>query len=167
MSADEKFDAIVVGAGPAGAACAYVLAREGKNVLMVERGVTAGSKNVTGGRLYTYALEMLEPGLYTRAPLQRKVVREQIMLLGKDNAVTIDYVDYAFGENIPQSYTVLRAPFDEWFAGEAEAKGAMLATGILVDELLEKDGKIVGIRAGEDEMYADIVTFIDKALSIR
>ena len=166
MSADEQFDAIIVGAGPAGSSCAYVLAREGKSVLMVERGETAGSKNVTGGRLYTYALEMVEPGLYARAPLQRKVVREQIMLIGKHDAVTIDYTDYDFGENVPQSYTVLRAPFDEWFAGEAEAQGAMVATGILVDELLEKEGKIVGIRAGEDEMYADVVIAADGVNSL-
>ena len=53
--ADDKFDAIVVGAGPAGCACAYVLAREGKNVLLVERGDSRGAKNVSGGRLYTYA----------------------------------------------------------------------------------------------------------------
>ncbi|MGI5912232.1 MAG: FAD-dependent oxidoreductase [Syntrophomonadaceae bacterium] len=166
MSADEKFDAIVVGAGPAGSACAYVLAREGKSVLLVERGVSAGSKNVTGGRLYTYALEMVEPGLYERAPLERKVVREQIMILGTNNAITIDYTDYDFGENIPQSYTVLRAPFDEWFAGEAEAQGAMLATGILVDELLEENGKIVGIKAGEDELYSDIVIAADGVNSL-
>ncbi|MDR7868531.1 MAG: FAD-dependent oxidoreductase [Sporomusaceae bacterium] len=166
MSADEKFDAIIIGAGPAGSACAYVLAREGKSVLLVERGVTAGSKNVTGGRLYTYALEMVEPGLYKRAPLQRKVVREQIMMLGAKSAVTVDYADFEFGEEVPQSYTVLRAPFDEWFAAEAEAKGAMVATGILVDELLEENGKIVGIRAGEDEMYADVVIAADGVNSL-
>lgn len=161
MSADEKFDAIVIGAGPAGSACAYVLAREGKSVLVVERGVTAGSKNVTGGRLYTYALEMVEPDLYKRAPLQRKVVREQIMMLGPNSGMTVDYVDYDYGQDVPQSYSVLRAPFDEWFAGEAEAQGAMVATGILVDELIEENGKIVGIKAGEDEMYADVVIAAD------
>lgn len=75
MSADEKFDAIIIGAGPAGAACAYLLAKEGKSVILIERGTTAGEKNVTGGRLYTYALELVEPGLYKQAPLQRKVVR--------------------------------------------------------------------------------------------
>lgn len=166
MSADEKFDAIVIGAGPAGAACAYVLARQGKSVLLVERGVTAGSKNVTGGRIYTYALEIVEPGLYTRAPLQRKVVREQIMMLGANSAVTIDYADFGLGEDIPQSYTVLRAPFDEWFASEAEAQGAMLATGILVDELLAEDGKIVGIKAGEDELYANVVIAADGVNSL-
>lgn len=161
MSSDEKFDAIVIGAGPAGSACAYVLAREGRSVLVVERGGSVGSKNVTGGRLYTYALEMVEPDLYKRAPLQRKVVREQIMMLGSTNAMTVDYVDYDYGGEVPQSYSVLRAAFDEWFAGEAELQGAMMATGILVDELIEENGKIVGIKAGEDEMYAEVVIAAD------
>lgn len=161
MTEEERLDAIVIGAGPAGCACAYVLAKAGKSVLLVERGTSAGSKNVTGGRLYTYALELVEPGLYTRAPLQRKVVHEQIMMLGKNSAMTIDYADFDFGEGVPQSYTVLRAPFDEWFASEAEAQGAMFATGIRVDELLEADGKIVGIKAGDDEMYADVVIAAD------
>ncbi len=161
MSADEKFDAIVIGAGPAGSACAYVLAREGKSVLVVERGVTAGSKNVSGGRLYTYALEMVEPGLYKRAPLQRRVVREQIMMLAPNSGMTVDYVNYDYGQDVPHSYSVLRGPFDEWFAGEAEAQGAMVASGILVDELIEENGKIIGIKAGEDEMYADVVIAAD------
>ncbi|MBC8016570.1 MAG: FAD-dependent oxidoreductase, partial [Sporomusaceae bacterium] len=118
MSDEEKFDAIIIGAGPAGSACAYLLAKAGKSVLVIERGVSAGSKNVTGGRLYTYALELLEPGLHEQAPLERKVVREQIMMLGESSGVTIDYVDYGFKEDVPQSYTVLRAPFDEWLAGQ-------------------------------------------------
>lgn len=161
MSDDEKFDAIIIGAGPAGTACAYVLAKNGRSVLLVERGTSAGSKNVTGGRLYTYALEMVEPGLYQDAPLERKVVREQIMMLGAKGAMTIDYMDSDFGEGIPQSYSVLRAPFDEWFAGQAEAQGAMLAPGILVDELIEDSGKIVGIKAGDDEIYATVVIAAD------
>jgi electron transfer flavoprotein-quinone oxidoreductase len=63
MSAEEKFDAIVIGAGPAGLACAYALAREGKEVVLLERGSSAGEKNYTGGRMYAHALEALEPGL--------------------------------------------------------------------------------------------------------
>lgn len=166
MSADEKFDAIVIGAGPAGAACAYALSRQGKSVLLIERGTAAGSKNVTGGRVYSYALEMLEPGLTKRAPLERHVIREQIMLLGANSAVTLDYADYGFGGEIPQAYTVLRAPFDEWLAAEAEGQGAFLATGILVEGLLEEEGKIVGVKAGEDVMYADVVIAADGVNSL-
>ncbi|HEY3423382.1 MAG TPA: FAD-dependent oxidoreductase [Negativicutes bacterium] len=161
MSDDEKFDAIIIGAGPAGAACAYVLAKEGKSVILIERGAAAGEKNVTGGRLYTYALELVEPGLYKAAPLQRNVVREQIMMLSENSAMTMDYVNYEFGEATEQSFTILRAPFDEWFAAQAEEKGAMVATGILVEDVIEIDGKIVGVRAGDDEIYADVVIAAD------
>lgn len=161
MGEEEKFDAIIVGAGPAGAACAYILAKEGKSVLVIERGTSVGSKNLTGGRLYTYALELVEAGLHAEAPLERKVVREQIMMLGKNGALTIDYLDYIFKEELPQSYSILRAPFDEWFAGKAEGQGAMLAAGILVEDLIIRDNKVIGVKAGEDELYADVVIAAD------
>lgn len=166
MADDEKFDVIVIGAGPAGTACAYTLAKAGKNVLLIERGGSAGSKNVTGGRVYTYALELVEPGLHQRASLERKVVREQIMMVGESGALTVDYFNPEFGGEVPQSYTILRACFDEWFAAEAEGQGAMLAPGIKVDGIIEKDGKIVGVKAGEDELYADVVVAADGVNSL-
>ncbi|NLV17749.1 MAG: FAD-dependent oxidoreductase [Syntrophomonadaceae bacterium] len=163
MTEEEKFDVIIVGAGPAGSACAYILAREGKSVLVIERGDTPGAKNVTGGRLYTYALELLDQGLHEEAALERKVIREQIMMLSGDRAITIDYHDPSFNEEgrPPMSYTILRGVFDEWLAGKAEEMGAMVACGIRVDELIERDGRIVGVVAGEDEMYADVVIAAD------
>lgn len=168
MSDEERFDAIIIGAGPAGTACAYTLAKAGKSVLMIERGAGAGAKNLTGGRVYTYALELVEPGLHAAAPLERKVVREQITLLGDGGGLTLDYIDQSFApaDGPPQSYTVLRAVFDEWFAARAEAEGAMVATGIRVDDVIEQDGRIVGVRAGEDEMFADIVVAADGVNSL-
>ena len=41
-----EVDAIVVGAGPAGAAAATVLARAGRSVILLERGSFPGSKNM-------------------------------------------------------------------------------------------------------------------------
>lgn len=163
--AEDTFDAIVVGAGPAGCATAYTLAKAGRNVLLLERGNTPGAKNVSGGRLYTYALELVEPGLYKKAPLERRIVREQIMLLGDQRATTIDYVDYSAHE-VPQSHSVVRATLDEWFAGEAETAGAMVASGVRVDDLLIENGRVVGIIAGEDEMRADIVVAADGVNSL-
>lgn len=163
MSESEKMDVIIIGAGPAGIACAYTLAKAGKEVLVIERAETPGAKNVTGGRIYSYALEMVEAGLTEEAALERIITHEQIMMLNGDQAVNIDYHNPAFNSEVKtaQSYSILRARFDEWFAGKAEEMGAMVACGIKVDELIEKDGKIAGVIAGEDEMYADIVVAAD------
>ena len=48
---EERFDAIVVGAGMAGNAAALTLAQRGLKVLQLERGEYSGSKNVQGAIL--------------------------------------------------------------------------------------------------------------------
>ena len=163
MSQDEEdFDAIVVGAGLAGIACAYRLALAGRSVALIERGVTPGSKNVSGGRLYTYALEMVEAGLTRQAPWERAVVREQIMLMDTDRSMTVSLAGTpGAAGGLPASVTVLRATFDEWFAAKAEEAGVVVAAGIKVDSLLEDDGRIVGIMAGGEAMRAGVVVAAD------
>ncbi|KCZ71901.1 hypothetical protein ANME2D_01957 [Candidatus Methanoperedens nitroreducens] len=63
----EKFDVIIVGAGPGGCAAAYSLAKMGFNVLILERGKYPGAKNVMGGRMYAHALNRLIPGFWKEA----------------------------------------------------------------------------------------------------
>ena len=46
-----SFDAIVVGAGPAGTSAALGLARKGARVLLLERGEYPGAKNMFGGMM--------------------------------------------------------------------------------------------------------------------
>jgi electron transfer flavoprotein-quinone oxidoreductase len=65
---NEKFDAIVVGAGPAGNTAAYTMAKAGLNVLQLERGEYPGSKNVQGAILYADSLEKVFPTFATMHP---------------------------------------------------------------------------------------------------
>lgn len=161
----EKFDAIIVGAGPGGCAAGYSLAKMGFNVLMLERGRYPGAKNVMGGRMYSHALNRLIPGFWKEAPVERKVSREKLTLLCEKSSVTLDFYDEKLLEP-PNSFTVLRAKFDRWFADKAQEAGATLVPNIRVDDLLWKDGKIAGIVAGNDRIEAGIVIAADGAVSL-
>lgn len=66
---EDIFDAIIVGAGLAGSVAALVLAREGAQVLVIERGNSAGAKNVTGGRSMRITWNASFPALRIRPPL--------------------------------------------------------------------------------------------------
>lgn len=163
---DDIFDLIVVGAGVAGCAAAYTAARAGLETLLVERGNFSGAKNMTGGRLYAHSLEELMPGFAEDAPLERVVTREKLSFLTKKDAVTLEYASGVPEVMAERSYTVLRAKFDQWLCGKAEEAGAQLIPGIRVEELIMEDGRVCGIKAGEDELRARVVILADGANSL-
>lgn len=154
---EEAFDAIIVGAGLAGCVAAYVLAKEGADVLVIERGNYAGSKNMTGGRLYAHSLEKIIPGFAQEAPIERKVTKEKVTFLTDDTGVTLDYHNGRAQTAMQESYTLLRGDFDQWLMGKAEEVGAQFITGIRVEEILTKDGKVIGVKADGDELTAKSV----------
>lgn len=80
---DDKFDAIVVGAGVAGSVAALVMARAGLDVLVIERGDSAGCKNMTGGRLYAHTLEAIIPGFAASAPVETQGHTRENLLLNR------------------------------------------------------------------------------------
>jgi electron transfer flavoprotein-quinone oxidoreductase len=161
----EKFDAIIVGAGPGGSAAAYSLAKMGFNVLIVERGKYPGAKNVMGGRMYAYALNRLIPEFWKEAPVERKVMRERLTLQDEKASLTLDFMDEELRKPA-NSFTILRAKFDQWFAGKAVEAGATLVTGIRVDDLIWENNRITGIVAGKDKIQANVVIAADGAVSL-
>jgi electron transfer flavoprotein-quinone oxidoreductase len=162
----EKFDVIIVGAGLAGLAAAYTLAGEGLEVLVLERGDYPGAKNVTGGRLYLNPVRELFPDLWKKAPLERFISHEGVTIMSRERSVTINYEGDELRQEPYQSYSILRARFDRWLAKQAERKGAMLVDKTRVDDLIKVDGRVSGVVAGGDELYADVVIACDGVLSL-
>lgn len=160
----EKIDVVIVGGGLAGLSCAYKLAEKNMQVIVVERGDFPGSKNVTGGRLYLLPIKDLAGDMLDGAPFERKVVRERWSLLGKGNSISVDLMGEKFRAE-DHSYTILRANFDRWFSDRLMEKGVFVIPKYRVDDLLWEGNRVIGIKAGDEEIYANIVVASDGVLS--
>jgi electron transfer flavoprotein-quinone oxidoreductase len=164
-----KFDVIVVGAGPAGTTAAYVLAKAGAEVLLVERGSYPGAKNVFGGILYTPVLNRIIPGFWEEAPVERHIKGIKIFIISENNAISIGVESQEHNQPpYNNSFTIYRSKFDSWYAQKAEDAGAMLITDTVVDDLLWDGDKVVGVKArGEEgDVSADVVIVADGVNSL-
>src|SRR5271157_5395567 len=121
-SAEPDFEVIVIGAGVAGCITAYQLARQGRSVLLIERGEAPGSKNLSGGVLYSRGMQQVFPDFLDEAPVERRITRNYINFINADSSVAIDYKDARLSDPV-NAVTVLRAKLDPWLAAKCEEAG--------------------------------------------
>ncbi|MBK1698989.1 FAD-dependent oxidoreductase [Rhodovibrio salinarum] len=160
----EHFDAIVVGAGPAGNSAALVMARAGLSVLQIERGEYPGAKNVQGAILYADPLEKLIPEFREEAPLERQVLEQRLWMLDDDAYVGTHY--RAPDANVAKAsrYTIIRAKFDQWFSSKVREAGALVICETTVTDLLrDAEGRVTGVATdrADGEVTADVVVLAD------
>lgn len=153
----EGFEVAIVGAGPAGSAAALTLARQGVQVLLLERGSFPGSKNVFGGRIYSYALKRLLGDRWKDAPIERFIRKEGMTFMTDKSTFTVEFES----KESEGSFTAIRAKFDKWLAEQAEKAGASLITDVRVDDLILESGQVKGIVAGQDKIMAEAVIACD------
>ncbi|MDR1168008.1 MAG: FAD-dependent oxidoreductase [Heliobacteriaceae bacterium] len=165
---ETKTDIIVAGGGPAGIAAAVTAARAGRKVILIERGKFSGSKNVFGGAVYAKAVREIFPDFEEKAPLERRSVKHNFALLGKEDFTVISYGSAHSSET--ETYITERGKFDRWMAQEARKEGVIIVEETVVRELIieERGGKknISGVRTELEDYYADIVILADGVNSL-
>ena len=163
-----SFDAIVVGAGPAGSSAALTMARAGLNVALLERGNFPGEKNMFGGVLHRLtALEDVFPDFWNQAPLERHIVKKGLSFITEEACFNVNF-DTEESDRPPYNgYTVYRPKFDRWLAEEAVKAGATLLTCSTVEDVIKEEGKIVGVTLLRDgaQLRAPVVIAADGVLS--
>lgn len=160
-NSDNKTQVIVVGAGPAGIACAVTIARAGKEVILIERGKFSGSKNVFGGAIYAQPTREIFPDFETTAPLERRNIEHKFAILGENDGTVVSY-----RKNDTVSYSVIRGKFDRWMAQEAQKEGVILVEETVVRDLIVENGCVVGVKTELEDYYADIVVLADGVNSL-
>jgi electron transfer flavoprotein-quinone oxidoreductase len=162
----DEFDVVIVGAGPAGISAAYILAGQGIKTIVFERGEYPGAKNISGGVLYGHDLSRIIPDFMERAcPVERNIVESRLWYLSKEAGYSIAFRDKAFYDRLSlNAFTVGRARFDRWFAGQAGKNGALVVCSTVVTDLL-RDGnnRVIGVRTDrpEGDVKARVVLLAD------
>lgn len=160
----ESFDAIIVGAGPAGSCAALVLAKAGKRVMLIERGPFPGSKNMYGGVVYPRILDSLIDEWWTDMPVQRWVTRRTTMLLTDTQAFSVDFRTSAWGQVPYNGATTYRPDFDNWLANKAVTAGAVVVCSTTVTGLIRNSsGAVCGVTTDrpDGDLHANVVVACD------
>lgn len=162
------FDAIVVGAGPAGSSAALTMARAGLDVALLERGAFPGEKNMFGGVLHRLtALEDVFPDFWDQAPLERHIVKKALTFMTGEASFNVNFDTEASDRTPYNGYTIYRPRFDRWLAEQAVKAGATLLTHTTVDDVVKEKGQVVGVKLLRDgsELRAPVVIAADGVLS--
>ena len=159
---DERIEVgvAIVGAGPAGLACAIRLGQliEGAPevaerlgevpVAVIEKGKQAGSHLLSGAVVNPRALQRLFAGRkrLDEMPFYGPVEQESVYFLTRNRAVRIPTPPTM--KNHGNRVASLSA-LGRWLAGEAEAAGAMILPETAATKLLVDHGRVRGIRTGD------------------
>ncbi len=145
------YDAIVVGAGPAGATAAYELARAGLRTLIIEKATLPRYKTCGGGITYKAAKAL---------PFSIEPVCERVLY-------KVDFSwrtgkSYVVSSDTPLVYMVQRSRFDNYLAEQAVKAGAVLMDGIAVTSV-EADEHGAVVHTPRDSFTADYLIGADGA----
>ncbi len=150
----ERFDIAIIGGGSAGLAALKQLSNLGKQAVLIEAGKTVGSKNVSGGILYSkkpkngkvYNVEDVYGQFLSEAPLERHITKYILHATSKDKVFSIDLTRaHEYQSNF--GYSVLLNKLNSWFAKQAaesaERQGGGIVNGVHVKSVSSQNDRTV------------------------
>jgi len=150
----EKYDVAIIGGGSSGLAALQQLSKLGKQAILLEAGFDIGSKNISGGILYSKKpkkgqvtnVDDLYENFLDDAPYERKITKYILHSTSKNKEYSMDLTEaHDYQSNFGCS--VLMNKLNSWFAKQAvenaEKVGGGLIPGVHVRSILLDDQKTI------------------------
>src|SRR5919198_4769450 len=151
----ESYDVAIIGGGSAGLAALKQLSNLGKQAILLEAGRQVGTKNISGGILYskkpkngrTYNVEDVYGAEFLKdAPVERRITQYMLHSTSTNKVFTMNLTAaHEYQANF--GYSVLLNRLNGWFAKQAgesaERQGGGIVSGVHVHSLQWHDEKIV------------------------
>lgn len=151
---EELHQVIIVGAGPGGAYLAYLLARQGIDVLIMEKEQLPRHKPCGGG-LTPKVIKLVD---FDLSPVIEDVIYSLFITRRLTNPIRINTRE-------PMVYMVSRDKFDAYLLEKARAAGAQLLENTRIDGVQQTAGRVT-VLSGRTEWQAGILVGADGAQSI-
>lgn len=148
MSNENTFDALIIGAGPAGSSAATILAGHGHRVLVLER--EKFPRYHIGESLLPFTFQPLQRlGLIDKMRSSAFVKKYSVQFVSPSGKASQPF--YFFNrydrDTVAQTWQVLRSEFDQLLMHNACEKGALVKEETTVVELMREEGRVAGVRA--------------------
>jgi flavin-dependent dehydrogenase len=147
MKKNTPFDVIVIGAGPAGSSAAAILAEHGLRPVVLER--EKFPRYHIGESLLPFTHHPLKRlGLVDRMKKSDFVKKFSVQFVSPSGQASQPfYFSTRYAPELAQTWQVLRSEFDQLLLENAREKGAEVFEETTVRELIQEEGKTVGVRA--------------------
>src|ERR1044071_3060386 len=151
MQKDTRYDAIIIGGGPAGAAAGAILAEQGHRAVILER--EKFPRYHIGESLLPFTFHPLERlGLIEKMRESAFVKKYSVQFVAPSGKASQPFYFFnRYSQDVAQTWQVLRSEFDVMVLNNARDKGAEVREQMTVKEFLRDGDTIVGVRAEDVE----------------
>ncbi|WP_425061009.1 Kynurenine 3-monooxygenase [Sporomusa carbonis] len=165
----KKYDAIVVGAGPAGLTAAFFMANQGLDVLVLERGPYPGAKNCGGASIMAEHTHKLFPNFWEELLYERIITDQSYWWMTEDSVVSARFQSARLAAAPYNRFSVKRTNLYKWLTDKAIAAGAQVKFNHSVEEVWFDGQKADGVRTANPDnskYLADVIILADGANSL-